>query len=582
MNSGPGTQKHQTISRLGHARQVARTRLGLLAVCLCLPFCLVVMRMAHLSIQPFEAGSRDANHAVKYTKESVEEEQAQFRADILDRNGEILATSLKTHSLYADPSLIENPENLARRLSDTLPDADYERMLSRLDRDGRFVWLRRGLTPSLAQNIHDWGVPGLGLREEYRRFYPKKELTAHIIGYTGIDGDGLAGVEAAYDPQLRGRDKALRLSLDIRLQNIARTALKRAITGFEAKAGTAIILDTRTQDLLAAVSLPDYDPHHPGKAQSDARFNRLFQGAYELGSTFKLFSTAAYLEHVNNDLGHMLDATQPLASGRFRISDYHAQNRVMSIPEVFMHSSNIGVALMSQQMGTEVLQKTYQKFGFFDPLIIQIIEKADPIIPRPWRPIHDLTASFGHGLAVSPMHVAYAASILVNDGVQTPLRLTMSQPVERTAKRVVSQDVSQKLRSMMRLTVKDGTGGNAEVPGYSVGGKTGSAEKPGRGGYDEDRLLSSFLGVYPMTDPHYLIYVVVDEPQPQNHTHGYATGGWVAAPAVAEIIRGINAIMMVPPVSELRDMALVQPLYQYLDKDPLKKASFGHDTMGYE
>ena len=566
----------KTISRLGHARNQARTRLGILVFCLFAPFCLIVMRMGDLGIrQSFEGVTTQKPLPVIQAR--IEDKKPQFRADILDRNGEILATSLRSHSLYADPSLIEDSQALAAQLSHYLVGVDEDVLQARLSREGRFVWLKRGLTPAVAQKIHDLGVPGLGFRDEYRRFYPKKELTAHLLGYTGIDGDGLSGVEAAYEGRLRGQDKPLRLALDIRLQNVARSALMKSIKRFDALAGTAIILDIRTQDVLAAVSLPDFDPHQPAKALPEQRFNRFLQGAYELGSTFKLFSTAAYLEYVDGNLARRLDATQPLASGRFRISDYHAQNRMMSIPEVFMHSSNIGVALMGQQMGSQVLQNSYKKFGFFDPLNIKMIEKVDPIIPRPWRPIHDLTASFGHGLAVSPLHVAHAASVLLNNGLKSPLRLDLESPAAKTFKRVVSAEVSQKIAALMRLTVQKGTGSKAEIAGYSVGGKTGSAEKPGIGGYDEDRLLSSFLAAYPMTDPRYLIYVVVDEPKPQAHSYNYATGGWVAAPAAAEIIKGMNAITLLPAISRQRDAALVEPLYQYLDKHEAKKASYTHE-----
>lgn len=563
-----------TVSRVGRARTQARTRLALLGFFACLPLCLIVMRLADLSLL---TADDTITKPLPPIAQRITEEKPQFRADILDRNGEILATSLRTRSLYADPSLIENAQDVAAALSAILSDQSSAELQKKLSRQGRFVWVKRAIAPAQAQKIHDLGIPGLGFRKEYRRFYPKQNLTAHMVGYAGIDGEGLAGIESAYDTRIRGVQDPLKLTMDVRIQNSAWQAVSYAMKRFEAKAGMAMVVDIKRNELLAAVSLPDYDPHKPGVAPSDARFNRYMQGNYELGSTFKLFSTAAFLEHVDPSLSRRLDATKPLASGRFRISDYHAQNRYMSVPEVFMHSSNIGVALMGQELGTKRLQGSYKKFGFFDPVDLPFIEKSNPLTPKPWRSVHDLTASFGHGLAVSPLHVASAASAIMNDGVMMPLQVLAGKDGDVIQRRVVSKDVAKKMQALMRLTVSEGTGGNAAVSGYSVGGKTGSAEKPGVGGYDRDRLLSSFLGAYPMTDPQYLVYVVIDEPQGQSHSYNYATGGWVAAPAVAQIIHDINRIYMIAPVPQHHDAALTQNLYQYLDKPAPQKASYGHE-----
>lgn len=566
----------RTVSVMGHARLRARTRLTLLGACFALPILLIVMRLGDLALLRNNDGAMTAAKLPPVTTR-IAQEKPQYRGDILDRNGEILATSLKTHSVYADPSLIIEDEVVARELAALLPNKDKAELQKKLGRKGRFVWLARGVSPTIAQQVNDLGVPGLGLRQEYQRFYPKGSLTSHMVGYAGIDGDGLAGIEGAYDDVLRGHDAALSLSLDVRLQNAAYNAVSKAMKRFEAKAGMAVVMDVRSQEVLAAVSLPDYDPHKPGQSDANARFNRFMQGSYELGSTFKLFSTAAFLERVDANLGRRLDATKPLSSGRFMISDYHAQKRALTVPEVFMHSSNIGVALMAQEMGDQALRSSYKKFGFFDVLNANYIEKSNPIYPKTWRPVNSLTASFGHGIAVSPMHVAYATAGIMNDGVAGPIQLLKAgQGRSKVMNRMVSRQVADQMRGLMRLTVKEGTGSKADVAGYSVGGKTGSAEKPGKGGYQRDKLLSSFLGVYPMTDPKYLVYVIVDEPKPQKHSYGYATGGWVAAPAVQEIINDINRITMFPPVSQAQDMALVEPLYRHLkDANPVHKVS--HD-----
>ena len=560
----------RTVSGLGAAQKNARARLVLLGFCVLVPFAVIAMRVVDLSVlSSVPRGDVRSEAVVAASKGVVAKKKQQWdgmRADIIDREGELLATSLLSKSLYADPSLIDDAESVAEDLSVIFTSMARGQIQKKLEQSGRFVWLKRGVTPKQAQRVNDLGYPGLAFKSEYRRFYPKEELVSHLLGYTNIDGSGLAGIERSYDDRLKYNADPVMLTIDVRIQNIVRQALLKAVREFDAQAAAGMVLDIKTGEILAAVSLPDFDPHHPGKASSDQLFNRFMQGNYELGSTFKLFSVAAYLDSVDDDLSQQFDATTPLRSGKFTISDYHAQNRLMNVPEVFMHSSNIGVALMADKMGSDAFQDAYKRFGFFDRLNVDFSEKSDPLLPKIWRAVNSLTASFGHGIAVSPMHVARAAAAIMNDGMMADLRLVQDdKPSAIVVKRVVDEETATKMRQLMRLTVQSGTGGKADVEGYSVGGKTGTAEKPGKGGYDSDRLLSSFLAAYPMTDPRYLVYVLVDEPQPNSDSHGYATGGWVAAPAVKSIIQGMNRILIVSPVPAHKDAAFMQPVMQVME-----------------
>ncbi len=492
------------------------------------------------------------------------------RGDILDRNGVLLATSLETPSLYADPSLVLEPEKVARALVDVLPSLSYGTVLQKLQRKGRFVWIARNLTPNEQYEVLKIGSPGLDFKTEYRRIYPQGGMAPHMIGYTDVDGHGLAGIERSFDKLLNAGEAPLTLALDMRLQHILRREVRKAAQTFTGEGGAGLIMDVSNGEILAAYSWPDFDPHNPGAAKDRALFNRLTLGVYELGSTFKIFSTAALLETKKVALSHGFDARKPLKRGRYTITDYHPEKRILTVPEVFMYSSNIGSALMGEMVGSTALQDFYRDLGLLTPVALEINEVGRPLVPEPWRDINTLTASYGHGLAVTPLQMVAAASSIVGGGTVIRPRLVLDHEKDnarvQTDVRVVSPQTAHRMRQLMRLVVTDGTGKMADVPGYRVGGKTGTAEKPGPGGYSHKRLISSFMGFFPMEEPRYAVFIMVDEPHGTKESFGYATAGWVAAPAVGRVIAAMGALLGVHPEEDTNGMhdVLAASLKQYV------------------
>ncbi|MEM6781931.1 MAG: penicillin-binding protein 2, partial [Pseudomonadota bacterium] len=473
------------------------------------------------------------------------------RSDIVDRNGVLLARSLRTASLYADPSLIQEHESVAKNLSQIFPDLNYGQTLQKLQREGRFVWLKRNLTPEEQQKVLYLGEPGLGFKDEDRRMYPQAELVSHLVGYSSVDGEGIAGVEASFDKVLASENNSLALTLDVRFQHALRRELQNAVSKFKAKGAAGIIMDVRKGEVLASVSLPDFDPHKISEASDAQKFNKATLGAYELGSVFKVFSVAAYLDSQKNPMRQAFDAREPLKRrGISSINDFYAQERILSLPEVFIHSSNIGTALMAEAMGTKTLKEYYERFGLIGKSSLEIPEVATTRFHSPWQEVDTLSASFGHAIAVTPLQLVSGVASIVNGGERVEPTLIFNQDVvAKKGERIISPKTAHRMRQLLRLNVTDGSGQSADVSGLMIGGKTGTAEKPGPGGYDRDRRLSSFVGVFPMDDPMYAVYVMIDEPKGIKETHGFATAGWTAAPTAGKVVGSIaNLIGMTPEV----------------------------------
>lgn len=502
-----------------------------------------------------------------------------LRAAIFDRNGDLLAASLSMASVYADATLIRDPKDTAKALAEILADQKQADLQKKLSSGKKFIWLARNITPRQEYAINALGNPGLGFKKQDRRIYPAGRLAAHIIGYTDVDGNGLAGIEKSYDKSLAAGEDALKLSIDMRLQHLLHRELSQAVKNFSAKAGVGLVTDVDTGEILALVSLPDFDPYRPGEASDAARFNRASLGVFEMGSTFKLFSTAAALDSGKIGFNSWYDAAEPIKYGRFTISDYHPEKRMLSVPEIFIYSSNIGTARMAQAVGTDVLKNFYEKMGFFSAAPIELPERGTPLYPKPWRDINTLTASFGHGIAVSPLHLMRAAGAIVNGGRMLKSTLLYQEhPPAAPADPVVKAETVKKILKLMELVVADGTGSKAYVEGYNVGGKTGTAEKPGRGGYNQSAVLSSFLGVFPVEHPRYAVLAILDEPQATKETHGFATGGWTAAPVVSRVIAQMAPLYQIPPAFDTsRD--IVHEMAPYLNDDKKGKqfASAGTD-----
>ncbi len=533
--------------------ETARTRLVVPMVLFVLGFGFLLLRL--MSIGMFGELSETTHFA--------EAEQADYiagRADIVDRNGIILATNLVTSSLAARPHMIADPEKLAAEISSILRDENRTEILNKLKSSRRHVWISRKLTPKEVWQINSLGNPALELEEEEKRIYPHGHLAAHVLGYVGIDTQPFAGVERFFqdhlsDPLRSG--EPLVLSLDIRVQHILYTELKKSMDKFQAAGAAGLVMDVQTGEILALSSLPDFDPNNPPGGASEVLFNRLTQGVYEMGSGFKTFTVAMALEERVVSLEGGYDATDPLKVDRFTIHDDHAKKRWLNVPEIYTYSSNIGSALMARDVGVEKQREFLHKIGMFEAPGIELSGVATPLLPRQWGEVESMTVSYGHGIAITPVQLATGISAMVNGGRHIPATLLRKSDSERfliaggnsetITPRVISEETSRTMRDLMRLAVEYGTGGAADVDGYFVGGKTGTAEKPGEGGYRKKDLISSFVGAFPMDDPRYVVFAMLDEPKGTEDTFYFASGGWTAAPLVGDVVRQIGPLLGVAP-----------------------------------
>ena len=515
------------------AVETGRNRLVIVAAVFACAFVVLAGRLVHLS-SIGEAGG---------TGLAVSGEIGIARAEIVDRNGVLLASDLTTASLYANPNRVLDAAEASDEISRVLPGIDRGELFSKLSTSKRFVWVKRHLTPRQQYAVNALGLPGFAFLEEQKRVYPQGRLAAHIVGYTGVDNRGLAGIEKRLDERLGaaardgGAQPPLYLSVDIRVQHVLRNQLAAAVQKYRAIGATGVVLDAKDGQILASVSLPDFDPHRVDQASEASRFNRASLGVYEMGSTFKIFTVAMALELGTADLTDSFDASEPIRVSRFMIRDDHAKNRWLSVPEVFIYSSNIGAARMALDVGTERQREFLGRIGLLRRAPLEVAEVGQPIAPNPWREISTMTIAFGHGVAVTPIQMASAVASLVNGGTRVvPTFIVNRQDVRTVSERVVSRKTSEAIRRLMRLNVVEGTGKKADAPGYLVGGKTGTAEKVGGRGYRRKALRSSFIGVFPALEPRYVVLVMLDEPKGIKETFGYATAGWTAAPVVGQVI----------------------------------------------
>ena len=490
------------------------------------------------------------------------------RPDIVDRRGRIIATDIDAPSLFADPSLILDLDEVVEKLTATLPGLDAADLRRNLgDRGRRFAWIRRGMAPVEAQRVHELGLPGLAFRREPKRVYPLGALTGRIIGHVNVDNRGQGGIERSIDETAgiggllgvsSSQPKAVRLSLDLGAQHSVADELRQAMTRYVATAATGLVLDIGTGEIVAAVSLPGIDSNRPGEAIDPARPDRLQGGVFELGSIFKMLTIAMFLENGALDDGRATldktyDVTRPIEIGRFTIKDAHASPVPLSVRDIFLHSSNVGAGLMALESGTERQRLFLARLGLTEPLRTEIGPVAPPLLPQRWDRIETVTISFGHGLAVAPLQFAAAAATLLNGGhrvTPTFLAAEAQSPGKKPAgEAVLSPATSAAIREIMRLnvTAPAGTGRRAEVAGYRVGGKTGTAEMPGVDGYQRRAVIASFVGALPMDEPRYLTLVILFEPQATEETRGQITAAVNAAPVTARIITRIAPILGVLP-----------------------------------
>jgi cell division protein FtsI (penicillin-binding protein 3) len=525
--------------------ETSHTRLLITGALLCLAFLVIGGRL--VEVAGFKSDDTRLARAVPATHTLA------GRADIVDRKGVLLATTLQTPSLYADPKEVLNARNTAHKLVGVLPDLNEAEVYAKLtaDKNRSFVWLKRRLTPRQQDAVNRLGLPGIDFQNEDQRFYPQANTVAHVVGYVGVDNKGLAGIERSFDDVLRSRRQPLELSIDLRVQAILREEIARQVAEFKAVGGSGIIMDVNTGEVLALVSLPDFDPNDPTATPTANLFDRVTLGTYEIGSVFKIFTVAMALdEHVTSMTGGY-DATKPIRIGRFTIHDDHAQRRWLSLPEIFMYSSNIGAAKMALDVGGDRQRDFLDRLGLLSTPKFELPEVGAPLVPSVWRPVNTMTIGFGHGISVSPLQIATAVSAVVNGGIlhrATLLKLPPGEPV--AGSRVLSPATSIEMRKLLRLVVEKGTGKFAEAPGYLVGGKTGTAEKVVGEHYAAHSLISSFAGVFPVNKPRYFVMISIDEPHGDAKTSGYATGGWVAAPGVSRTVERMASLVGIQPIDE--------------------------------
>ncbi len=494
------------------------------------------------------------------------------RPDLTDRNGEILATDIKTASLYAEPKRIVDADETLEMLTSVIPDLDQEQTYRKLKSGLGFIWLKRQMTPKQQSMVMKLGLPGIGFRSEKRRFYPGGSTASHIVGLVDVDNKGIAGMERYVDKSglsdLRDAGfttekelEPVKLSIDLRVQHVLRDEIGKAMERYQAIAAGAVVLDIHTGEVLGMASLPDYDPNNPFNALEKDRLNRMSAGTFEMGSTFKTFTTAMALDEGKVTLHSKFDASRPIRIGGFTINDFHGKRRVLSVPEIFIFSSNIGTAKEADLVGTENHRAFLHKIGLLDKMVTEIPEVAKPSEPKEWKKLNSITISFGHGVSTTPLQTAVAAAALMNGGklIQPTFLPRTREEADAVAVPVVKEQTSEAMRYLFRMNVEKGSGRQAAVPGYDVGGKTGTAEKVVRGRYSSDKRFNAFLSAFPIRDPKYVVLVILDEPKAEKGKGG-ATAGSNAAPTVSAIIRRTAVFLGVKPDFSPDNTPLAQSL----------------------
>jgi cell division protein FtsI (penicillin-binding protein 3) len=495
---------------------------------------------------------------------STQDAVATARPDILDRNGEILATDVRAPSLFAEPNRIIDVDEATELLSAVLPDLDAVELRERLASKRRFMWLKRDITPKQRAEIYRLGLPGIGFLPENKRVYPNGAEVSHLIGHVNIDNQGIAGIEkwldgnGLADLHLAGLatdrlQEPVRLAVDLRVQHALREELMKARDKYKARAAAGLVVAVRTGEIVSMVSVPDYDPNDPREALDPNRINRLTTGVYEMGSTFKALTLAMALDSGKFGLNSTWDARVPLHFGKFEIHDSHPEGRFLTLPEVFTYSSNIGAARIALAMGVEQHQAFLKKMGQLDRLRTELPESAKPILPEHWGELNTITIAFGHGLSVAPLQAVMGISALMNGGYLIPPTFMQrsEEQAHALATRVIKPETSDKMRYLMRLNAEKGTARQADVPGYYVGGKTGTSEKVVGGRYSKEKVLNSFTAVLPADDPRYLLLIMLDEPQALPETHGFRTSGWNAVPTGGSVISRIAPLLGIEPRFDL-------------------------------
>lgn len=514
--------------------EIKKGRLALIYFAILAAFFVIILRMLFIVVLGDKvqlSGIYDPKQAVK-------------RGNIYDRNGTLVATDLKTKSLYISSILVKDPEAIARKVSEIFPDLSYKEVFKKIHdskKSKQWILIKRNLTPNQAEQVQNLKIAGLLFEDDRIRVYPQKSIASHLVGYVDLDRKGLAGVEMQYDKQLAKGDQDLHLAMDVRVQDILNDELINGIEQYHAKAAAGVVMDVNSGEILAISSLPSFDPNLQQDAISDQRFNRVTNGVYELGSIFKIFTNTNAFEDDLVKMNDVFNVKEPIKYGRFTIHDDHPDKEIMTVKEIFAHSSNIGTVQIARKIGAENQKEFLNAMGLLKKIDTKFPGLGKPIYPKTWREINLYTISYGHGIAITPLHIAMATSTVVNGGIlYNPSFLKLDD--KPSGKRIIKESTSLIMRQMMRGVVLEGTGRNSDVEGYEVGGKTGTAEKVVAGSYNQRQNIASFVAAFPISDPKYLVYVVFDRPN-----YSFNTGGMVAAPVAGKIVRNIAPILGVLP-----------------------------------
>lgn len=487
--------------------------------------------------------------------------QTYIRPDIVDRRGNLIATDVNAASLFADPAIVRDADDAAERLAALFPDLNAAELRHTLaDKSRRFAWIKRSLTPIEAQRAHDLGIPGLAFRREPRRVYPTRNLTSYIAGQVDIDNRGVSGIERHIDSigaaeaaaaPTPSQKSPVRLSIDLGIQNAVADALNAAMEHYKAHAAAGVLMAVDSGELLAAVSLPDQDPARFKDADEADRFDRVTGGVFELGSIAKIVTLGLALDELGATSTRFYDTREPLHIGRHTIAEQHRPNRPLTLADILIRSSNVGAGIIAMEAGVARQRAFLDRLGLLDTIRTEAGRVAPPLLPSNWGPIEGVTISYGHGLAVAPLQFAAVASSLVNGGIKVRPTFLLQDTVPPGEARVVSAATSAAIRDALRRVVSDahGTGRRAEIAGYEIGGKTGTAEMPGRGGYKSNSVISSFLAILPASAPRYVLLVSLFEPQGIEETKGKTTAGLNAAPTAARIVERIGPMLGLIPAT---------------------------------
>ena len=545
---GPDSRGRPPVQTKGHAK-LAKARIVMLSGGLILFYAVIFARLTYFGMEP-----RDDTSSIP------PEHVTAARPDIVDRNGELLATDIRTVSMFAEPNRVVDPDEAVEKIAEVFPDIDRKSLYKKLaDHRSHFAWLRRQLTPKQQSEILALGIPAIGFRPEVKRFYPGGRTAAHILGYVDIDNHGVAGMEKYLDMQglsdldstgLTSQDtlQPVRLSVDLRVQNIVHDVVTNALVLYKGKAAGAVVLDIHTGEVMAMASAPDFDPNDPQATGSEGWLNRMSNGTFEMGSTFKTFSMAMAFDVGAVKSTDTFDASAPLHYGGFTIhDDRDVPRRWLTVPEIFRYSSNIGTAKMMDRVGMDNQKAYLTRFGLLTKLQTELPEVKMPTQPRVWKKINSITISFGHGVATTPLQTAVAGAALMDGGelIEPTFLPRTAKEAEKVETPIVKQSTSDTIRSLFKLNGEEGSGKPANVPGYHVGGKTGTANKVIHGVYSHKLSFNSFLGAFPIEHPKYVVLAFVDEPLTGEHNLTFATN--TAAPMVRDIIKQAAPILGVEP-----------------------------------